>query len=487
MIDVGQKVAARPQARLRHSRRLLPVTLAVSDAALIYLAFVLAYWTRYSLKLGPQIHDQLTFDAYQPIAALLLGTMMPVLLLKGAYRSRLSRDVVDEIGVVFSAATTSIAAIVVVTAMLQKYQYSRGVIVYLWVLLIVVLTLGRGVFRAAQNVCYRYGLGVRRLLVVGGSDVGKMIMQRVVSRRDLGYDLVGFVEHQAAAPLQDFGRFRAVGRVADIPDLIERRSVDEIILALPASSHEQVWPVLTLCEGHGVGIKLVPDLFEMSLSRVEVDDIAGIPLLDVREKPARRVARAAKRLLDLALASVLTLVTLPILTILALLVRLESRGPALLRQERVGMGGRTFTCLKLRTMYDGSEDAQAALEHLNEVRGHIFKIRDDPRCTRMGRWMRRWSLDELPQIWNVLLGDMSMVGPRPPLPAEVAKYDAYQMRRLEVKPGMTGIWQVSGRSDLPFDEMVVMDIYYVDNWSLSLDIRILVRTVIAVLGRHGAY
>jgi lipopolysaccharide/colanic/teichoic acid biosynthesis glycosyltransferase len=173
--------------------------------------------------------------------------------------------------------------------------------------------------------------------------------------------------------------------------------------------------------------------------------------------------------------------------VLALLIRLESPGSPVLAQDRVGLNGRVFKCFKLRTMRDGAEDDQMALRAHNETQGPIFKMREDPRCTRLGRWIRRWSLDELPQIWNVLLGDMSLVGPRPPLPLEVAEYDADHMRRLEVKPGMTGIWQVSGRSELPFDEMFMMDIYYVDNWSLALDLRILIRTVVAVLGRHGAY
>ncbi len=487
MIGVGETVAARPVVRAARLQRFLPVFLAGLDILLIYAALVLAYWVRYSLKVGPQIHEQLTFAAYQPIALLLLGIMMPVLLVKGAYRVRLSTDIVDELVVIVSAVTISIASIVVVQEMLQRYEYSRGVIIYLWVLLIAMLALGRALYRSIRSLCYRRGWGVRRLLVVGATDVGRMLMQRVTSRSDLGYRLVGFVDHRDTANVRDFGRFRALGTMVDIPELIENRQVEEIIVALPASSHEEVWPVLSLCERHGVGVKLVPDLFEMSLSRVQVDDVAGIPLLDVRETPSRRVARAAKRLLDLVVALVLGLLTLPFLALLALLIRMESPGSPLLRQGRVGLNGRTFKCLKLRTMRPGAEDEQPALLAHNETQGPIFKIRDDPRCTRLGRWIRRWSLDELPQIWNVLFGHMSLVGPRPPLPLEVAQYDADHMRRLEVKPGMTGIWQVSGRSTLPFDEMLMMDIYYVDNWSLALDLRILIRTVVAVLGRHGAY
>jgi exopolysaccharide biosynthesis polyprenyl glycosylphosphotransferase len=413
--------------------------------------------------------------------------MLLVLAVRGAYRPRLSMDIFDEVRLIVGAATITLATIVVVQEMLHQFEYSRGVIVYLWILVIVSLTVGRGLFRSVQTLCYRRGVGVRRLLVVGATDAGRMVMQSVAGRRDLGYHLVGFVDHRDLADPRDFGRFRALGTLVDVPNLIEDGLVEEIIVALPASAHEEVWPILTLCERHGVGLKLVPDLYEMSLSRVQVDDIGGIPLLDVREPPSRRLARLVKRFVDVVVAAVITVVSLPLLALLALAIRLESPGAPLLRQKRVGLNGRIFTCFKFRTMRPDAEAVLPTLAPLNETEGLTFKMRQDPRCTPLGRRIRRWSLDELPQIWNVLLGDMSLVGPRPPLPAEVASYEARHMRRLEVKPGMTGIWQVSGRSNLSFDEMVMMDIFYVDNWSPTLDLRILVRTVIAVLRRHGAY
>lgn len=487
MIGLGEQADPRIQTRGVLLRRWLPISLAVLDAVLIATAFVLAYWFRYSLKVGPQIHEQLAFRAYVPLAVLLLGIMMPVLFLKGAYRLRMGTETLDEAGTIFSSATITVAAIVVTSAMLHQWQYSRGVILYVWILVIALTILGRSLYRSVQTYCFQRGWGVRRLLVVGATDAGKMVMQSVTQRPDLGYQLVGFVVHRSAPPMRDFGRFRALGTVADIPGLLENGAVDEIILALPASAHEEVWPVLDLCQRRGVGFKLVPNLFELSLGKVQIDDIAGIPLLDVRERPLGRTARAGKRLLDLVAASLMLILSMPLLAILAILVRLESPGPAFLRQERVGMRGECFGCLKLRTMRDGADVLQPTLLPSNETGGITFKMRDDPRVTRAGRWMRRWSLDEVPQLWNVLVGEMSLVGPRPPLPHEVAQYEPHHRRRLDVKPGMTGIWQVSGRSDLSFDEMVMMDTYYVDNWSLVLDMKILIRTTMAVLDRHGAY
>jgi len=461
--------------------------MAAVDGGLIYGAFALAYYVRYVLKIGPAISDQISFSRYQPVALLLVPLILFVLTARGAYRSRMSTEIVDEIAHIFSAATITTAIIIVLETMTRNFQYSRGVIVYLWLLVIVSLSLGRGIFRSLQSYCHRSGWGVRRLLVVGASNIGKMVMQSVMSRPGLGYQLVGFVEHRQAANLKDFGRFRALGTMADLAPLLEAHAVDEIILAVPASAHEEALTVLQLCEKHGVGLKVVPDLFEMSLSRVQVDDIAGIPLLDLREEPLRPIGLAVKRVVDVIGAGVFLVVLSPLLLALSALIRLETTGAILLRQERVGLGGRRFTCLKFRTMLPGAEQLQTTLEGENDADGPLFKMRDDPRCTRLGRRIRRWSLDELPQLWNVLRGDMSLVGPRPALPEEVESYEPAQRRRLEVKPGMTGIWQVSGRSDLGFDEMVLMDITYVDNWSARLDVRILVRTILAVLARHGAY
>jgi exopolysaccharide biosynthesis polyprenyl glycosylphosphotransferase len=314
-----------------------------------------------------------------------------------------------------------------------------------------------------------------------------MVMQSVMQRPDLGYQLSGFVVDHGFPLVQDFGRFRALGTVDEIPDMVEAGQVDEIIVALPASAHEAIAPILGVCERHGVGLKLVPDLFEMSLGRVRIDEIAGIPLLDVKDRTLRRLERLLKRVADVVVAALLMVVTLPLVLIVALLVRLESGGPTLLAQTRVGVGGKRVQCLKFRTMRRDALEIQKSLDEYNEADGPLFKMRNDPRCTRVGKRLRQWSLDELPQIWNVLVGDMSLVGPRPPLPEEVARYDDRQFRRLEVKPGMTGIWQVNGRSDLGFDEMITMDLYYVQNWTLLLDFKILSRTLVAVLRRHGAY
>jgi exopolysaccharide biosynthesis polyprenyl glycosylphosphotransferase len=269
--------------------------------------------------------------------------------------------------------------------------------------------------------------------------------------------------------------------------ICQQHQIDEVIIALPAAFHREVLAVRDHCQRSGLRFKLVPDRYELSLNRVELDAINGIPLLSVRDTAIHGWNLLLKRALDVMIAGTALLLLAPLLGLIALAIRLDSPGPILFRQRRVGRGETTFDLLKFRSMHQNAERVVHELMAINEATGPLFKSRRDPRVTRVGRVLRRWSLDELPQLWNVLRGEMSLVGPRPPLPREVAQYEPYHRRRLTVAPGLTGLWQVSGRSELSFDEMVEMDIYYIENWSLGLDLRILLRTIPAVFRGRGAY
>jgi exopolysaccharide biosynthesis polyprenyl glycosylphosphotransferase len=308
-----------------------------------------------------------------------------------------------------------------------------------------------------------------------------------VARPELGYRILGYVADNPAKAQSEIGRFPGLGALDELPRLLQEHAVDEVIITLPWVSHRRILQVMTQCERGNVRARIVPDLFQMTLSRVVVENLDGIPLITAREPALRDWQVLLKRGVDGVLASLGLLVLAPLLGAIALAIRLDSSGPVIFRQERVGRGAKRFVCLKFRTMCVDAEARVAQLQAQNEASGPLFKMRDDPRTTRVGRLLRRTSLDELPQLVNVLRGEMSIVGPRPGLPSEVAQYDTWHLRRLEVSPGLTGLWQVSGRSDVTFDEMVLLDIYYIENWSLALDLRILLKTVPSVVFGSGAY
>jgi exopolysaccharide biosynthesis polyprenyl glycosylphosphotransferase len=331
------------------------------------------------------------------------------------------------------------------------------------------------------------GVGVDRVLIVGAGEVGRTVMRTMVARPELGYRIIGFLDDNPEKGETDIGPFKALGGLDNLPAVLSAERITEVIIALPWTYHRKILSLITQCERARVRARFVPDIFQLTLSRVDMDDVGGIPVLGVKPVTIRGTSLAIKRVMDLTLAVLGGLVALPCLALITLAIRLDSPGSILFKQVRVGQGGKEFLCYKFRSMREGAEAEQARFMQLNEAMGPLFKIKDDPRMTRVGRFLRRMSLDELPQIYNILRGEMSFVGPRPALPSEVAQYQEWHKQRLEAPQGMTGLPQVLGRSNLTFDEQCLLDIFYIENYSPALDIRILLRTVPAVLSRKGAY
>ncbi|HYP21542.1 MAG TPA: sugar transferase, partial [Chloroflexia bacterium] len=326
---------------------------------------------------------------------------------------------------------------------------------------------------------------------------GQRIMKDIVERTDLGYKLTGYVSDVKESPggqnwrvplrVRNGSMPQWLGTLKDVDRIICGRDVHEVIVALPATHHAQILNIIDSCRACGVDFKLVPDLFEMRFNEVRIDALNGVPLIGVKDVALQGFNLFVKRVMDVTLAvGSLTVAAIPMLFI-ALAVKLNSPGPVLFKQKRVGKGGEEFTCYKFRSMYEDAEQRLAEIAHLNEADGPIFKVKNDPRLTPVGRFLRRTSLDELPQLFNILKGEMSWVGPRPPLRREVDQYSDWHLKRLDVTPGLTGLWQVSGRSDLSFEEMVKLDIYYAENWSLAMDATIILKTIPAVVKRQGAY
>ncbi len=490
-----------PEAQ-RRARLELAVIGAVLDSTLIWLAFCCAYMLRYVVQWVP-VERGLVWVPFQdwiPFGIVFSVIESLSLIFGGAYRLRLGRDLPDELLDLCRSSLVGVGLISIVTAYMPVKVESRLVIVYAWFLLVALLILGRFFLYALLARLHGSGWNTRRVVVAGATPVGKMVMQNLLTKRNHGYHLIGFVRESllsldevspedASCAYANFGRFACLGDVSRITDIVRDMAIDEVIITLPATNHDDIAAICAHCEAADVAVKLVPDLFELSLSRVRMDHIAGIPLIDVERRRHSRVARAVKRTADIVLAGLALLIASPVLLLIALAVKLDSRGPILYKEQRIGKGGKPFTFLKFRSMY---VNAGEMLDKLIAEKGiadpRIFKDRNDPRRTRVGRSLRRLSLDELPQLINVLRGDMSLVGPRPPLPSEVANYAPHHFKRLEVIGGITGYWQVSGRSNIEsFEEIIIMDTYYIDNWSLTLDIKIMLRTILAVITRNGAY
>jgi len=313
-----------------------------------------------------------------------------------------------------------------------------------------------------------------------------MIMQHIVANPNLGYNIVGFL-HDMNEPPSDFGRFKMLGTLDDLGMVIRSMQIDEVIIALPSNLHQQSIRSVRLCERLGTSFKLVPDLYELSLSRIDMEAIEGIPLIGIKQVSINSMQQIVTRVADIIVALLVLMIGFPIWLCIALAIRLSSSGPILYEHIRIGLNGRPFKVYKFRSMYKNAETRLADLMAHNEVPGPLFKIKDDPRVTPVGKFLRHTSFDEIPQLFNVIKGEMSLVGPRPSLPQEVAQYEEWQKGRLAVKPGMTGLWQVRGRSDISFDEGVLMDLYYIENWSLRLYFQTLLRTIPAVLFHRGAY
>jgi exopolysaccharide biosynthesis polyprenyl glycosylphosphotransferase len=377
--------------------------------------------------------------------------------------------------------------VMAITFFFQPLVYSRGMLVLAATMIVVFLSLARVLSRSILIRRRRRGIGVDRVLVVGAGDIGRSVIQSILADPAAGYQVVGYIDDDPLKGNGKLGRIRGLGNLEDLPGVIAAEGVDEVIVTLPWMYHRKILHIVEECERGNVPVRVVPDVFQQRMGRVDLDTLSGIPLIGTAPVRLSQVAFLVKRVIDLSISIIAIPFMLILFTVVALLIKLDSPGPVIFKQRRVGKDGRPFHVLKFRSMVEGAEQMQADLEALNEADGPLFKVKRDPRMTRVGKWLRRTSIDELPQLINVIRGEMSIVGPRPGTPEEVAQYEPWQMQRISVLPGITGLWQVSGRSDVPFEEMVLLDIFYIENWSLDLEIRILLQTIPYVLLGHGAY
>lgn len=473
--------------------------LAVWEFLILEFSFFLAYFIRHypgqiaralswQLLLVPQNFAKLhAYQGYWRLSWIFSGLLILLFYFFGLYRMRRGEDQLDEYFVIFKAASLGVLILIGFTFFIHELSFSRFVILASGLLAFVLVCLWRTLLWLLVGWAHRLGHGINHTLIYGAGQAGLMLVEQIRERGELGYKLEGFIDDDPDKIGQEYGGLKVLGAAPDLPRLVRENRVEEIIIAFPSASRRKIYEVIELLKNTAVSLKIMPDLYDIATSRVSTDKIGNIPLLDIEDDPLAGWPAVVKRLVDITGAAFGLIILAPLFLLIALAIKLTSPGPVFYKQTRLGRDQVPFTVYKFRSMRIGAEKEKDRLLACNEAAGPIFKMKDDPRLTPVGKFLRRASLDELPQLFNVLLGNMSLVGPRPPLPREVAQYNDWQKRRLAITPGITGLWQIRGRSLLPFAEMVKLDIYYQENWSLWLDFKILLKTIGVVLTGRGAY
>ena len=471
----------------RRGDHLVTATLVLADVVALVLACLAAYAVRQNLQL---------FQSAPGLSAAILGSSVVIgggwlfaILLFGGNNARLIASGAE---IYRNVITASLGAVGIVGAVLflADIPLSRSFFVALFVIGPLLLLLVRFVVRRGVNAARAKGYLRAQVLVVGSPGHVRGIARTLTRETWLGYEVVGAVTPLYEEVAAGEAGVPVLGDESGLLTVVSDRQPDVVLFTAGSSaSTEEFRRIAWDLEGQDVDVIVVPGVSEISSDRVRMRPVAGLPLVHMDLPRARKALRWTKRLFDIAASAALLLLLAPVLGVVAAGVKLGDGGGVIFRQQRVGRTGERFEFLKFRSMVVDAEARRPELEELARDRGNdvLFKMSDDPRITRIGRVLRRYSLDELPQLWNVLRGDMSLVGPRPALPREVSDYDLDARRRLAVRPGITGLWQVSGRSDLSWEDTVRLDLFYVDNWSFTQDLLILVRTARAVLASRGAY
>ncbi len=472
---------------LKERAKEISLLVAVVDALLVGVSFLLAYFLRFHvLVLGDPGPPALTLGRTLWLALVSVPTFYILFAWSGLYGSLRTKAIHElPLTVAKSVALGGLFLGAVIFLVQAKY-FSRGLFGLFLIIHCLLVLSEKLAIRSLQRHVRRKGFNYRTVLVVGINEQGMRIADSLREHREFGFKVVGMLNGHGQDYVQA-DEYKVLGSVEDLEKIVDTHIVDEIIFSLPLEQLVRCETQILKCEEVGLKIHLRADFAHSLFARTYLGAVSGIPLLTLASTPHRAGEIILKRVVDVVVSAAGLILAGPLMGLLAILSKIDSAGPVLFRQVRHGMNGRRFVLLKFRSMVHDAEHQREVLAGLNEMSGPVFKIANDPRITRMGKWLRRTSLDEAPQLWNVLRGDMSLVGPRPPLPSEVLKYERWQRRRLSMKPGLTCLWQISGRNNVNFEDWMKLDMEYIDNWSLGLDFKILARTVPAVLFSRGAH
>lgn len=521
---VVAKHAIKSKTRRRSAfASILPVTaLVLVDIVLSVAAFVVSYKLRQHADIfiwrpRKSIWPVGIANDFEPyLGFLFFVPLVKVYMLRrsGLYRLRGEFSFGNDLVKIFSASTMASLVLVLIAFIFRQgfsyreghlisldFSYSRLVFVCDWIISIAAFWVVRSVVRVVQILYRSAERNLIPTVVVGCGEMAQVCVSEISEKRRLGYKLVGAVKarvNEDSAALRNYG-VRMLGGFDDLPELVKRYGVEEVLITDARINPRKMFEVLMECgRDHHIKYRVIPNLFDCLPGKTEIATIGSLPMIKLYEEGLRGSQRALKRGMDFVVAIGLLLLTWPFWLALAIKIKMESRGPVFLKQERVGMDGNVFSMIKFRSMVDGVDDQAHRDLMQRTINGEYAnqgtpdkpiygKLKDDPRLTKIGSWMRRYSFDELPQIFNVIMGQMSIVGPRPPIPYEVRHYKDWHRTRFHVRPGITGLWQVSGRNRLHFEEMVRLDVFYIENWSPWLDVKIMLKTLPVMLRGDNTY
>ncbi len=453
------------RAELLFSAILVPI-----DYLMVVLAGLLAYRIRFEAITDVRpVFYELPFAEYRNALLVVAVLWVAIFALSGLYAIAGTKRLPVELTKIFLACSTGVLLLIVIVFLQRELFSSRFIILAGWALSIVTVSIARMIVRAVQHVAFRRGVGVHQVVVFGDGSTTAEVLRAIGAQPNLGYRVVG--TFSVATP----------ETITRLESLARERHIDEILLADPNVDRATTNQLVEFAGDRGITFKYAADIFETSAIRLELAMIGGVPIIELKKTPLDGWGKILKRAFDIVASFLLLVLLSPVLLLVALAIKIDSPGPAIIRLVRIGERGRPFSVYKFRSMIKDAHLLKKDLAHLNERDGPLFKIKDDPRVTSVGRFIRHTSIDELPQFWNVLTGTMSLVGPRPHEPEEVEHYQRHHRKLLTVKPGISGMAQISGRSDLSFEEEVRLDVFYIENWSLWLDLQVLLRTVAVVV------
>lgn len=464
---------------LKRAQAIFMAALILIDIGSIWLAYYAAYMI---LDRDPRVEIG-PFLEFLPLPVLTTIVLIGALFMQGMYQRRRAISHLDEfLKIILNTTFAILITVALLTLAMRDFEYHRSFVAYAWLLNIGILTFLRTVHAQLQWQIQARGVGDDRVLIIGAGEIGQMLLQKILSNPQLGYQVAGIVDHGKVNRLQHPKKIANLGTLADVPQIIDKYAIDEVIIGLPESNHQELVSIISLCEREKVGIRVFPDVFQMLASEVNIGDLGGLPLLTIRDVALQGWMLALKRGMDIVVSVIALILSSPIMLFTAILIKLDSPGPVFYTQERMGLDARPFKIIKFRSMRQDAEN-----------NGPGWTRADDPRKTKLGAFMRSFNIDEFPQLVNILIGDMSLVGPRPERPVYVEQFrqsiPRYMDRHRE-RAGLTGWAQVNGlRGDTSIVERTKYDLWYIENWSLWLDVKIILRTIVQMILRtnHNAY